>query len=151
MDAFHWLAEMPQVVRDGIHNFLSCISSSWTNSLPRIPLADKMPAMMPSIRSVTSFALSSAQIVFLSGGNGALGGTPKSCPVDGSSPLSCQNTTVVPPSCCFNAPGGQFLLTQFWDANPPTGPIDSWTVHGLWYGSLLFVLMPTAHVLNFID
>lgn len=24
------------------------------------------------------------------------------------------------------------LLTQFWDTNPVTGPVDSWTVHGLW-------------------
>src|SRR5689334_19309257 len=55
---------------------------------------------------------------------------PKSCPAD--SPLSCQNTTTVQDLCCFNAPGGQLLLTQFWDADPPTGPEDSWTLHGLW-------------------
>lgn len=24
------------------------------------------------------------------------------------------------------------MQTQFWDTNPPTGPVDSWTVHGLW-------------------
>lgn len=54
---------------------------------------------------------------------------PKSC----SSPqLSCQNTTVQNDLCCFNAPGGQMLLTQFWDTDPVTGPVDSWTVHGLW-------------------
>lgn len=55
---------------------------------------------------------------------------PKSCPAD--SPLSCQNTTAVQDLCCFNAPGGQLLLTNFWDADPPTGPEDSWTLHGLW-------------------
>lgn len=55
---------------------------------------------------------------------------PKACPAD--SPLSCQNTTVVEDLCCFNAPGGQLLLTNFWDADPPTGPEDSWTLHGLW-------------------
>ena len=22
--------------------------------------------------------------------------------------------------------------TQFWDADPSTGPVDSWTIHGLW-------------------
>ena len=55
---------------------------------------------------------------------------PKSCPAD--SPLSCQNTTVVEDLCCFNAPGGQLLLTNFWDADPPVGPEESWTIHGLW-------------------
>jgi ribonuclease T2 len=47
-------------------------------------------------------------------------------------PLSCHNTTAVEDTCCFNYPGGQVLLTQFWDTNPSTGPEDSWTVHGLW-------------------
>jgi ribonuclease T2 len=45
---------------------------------------------------------------------------------------SCQNTTVVTDLCCFNAPGGQFLQTQFWDTDPATGPSNSWTIHGLW-------------------
>lgn len=53
-----------------------------------------------------------------------------SCPAD--SPLSCHNDTLQP-SCCFIAPGGQFLLTQFWDTNPSIGPVDSWTLHGLWF------------------
>ncbi|KAI0154938.1 ribonuclease t2 [Xylariaceae sp. FL1272] len=52
------------------------------------------------------------------------------CPND--LPLSCQNTTAVADTCCFNAPGGDLLLTQFWDTDPSTGPSDSWTVHGLW-------------------
>ncbi|KAH8807834.1 ribonuclease Trv [Xylogone sp. PMI_703] len=46
--------------------------------------------------------------------------------------LSCQNVTQVQDLCCFNAPGGQLLQTQFWDTNPSTGPSDSWTIHGLW-------------------
>lgn len=62
----------------------------------------------------------------------ALGSLAASCPVDG--PLSCHNNTVVADTCCFNAPGGQLLLTQFWDTKPVTGPEDSWTIHGLWYG-----------------
>ncbi|KAI0396284.1 ribonuclease T2-like protein [Xylariaceae sp. FL0594] len=53
-----------------------------------------------------------------------------SCPAD--LPLSCANTTVVQDLCCFNAPGGDILLTQFWDTNPSTGPANSWTLHGLW-------------------
>ena len=35
--------------------------------------------------------------------------------------LSCHNTTAVADLCCFNAPGGQLLQTQFWDTNPSTG------------------------------
>ncbi|KAF3935053.1 hypothetical protein ABW20_dc0106976 [Dactylellina cionopaga] len=46
--------------------------------------------------------------------------------------LSCHNTTKVDNLCCFNSPGGQLLLTQFWDSQPATGPSDSWTLHGLW-------------------
>lgn len=53
------------------------------------------------------------------------------CPL-GQSELSCHNTTAVQNLCCFNAPGGQMLLTQFWDTKPVTGPVDSWTLHGLW-------------------
>lgn len=49
--------------------------------------------------------------------------------------LSCHNTTVVKNLCCFNAPGGSLLQTQFWDTNPVTGPEDSWTIHGLWVSS----------------
>ena len=45
--------------------------------------------------------------------------------------LSCHNTTAVD-SCCLSYPGGQFLQTQFWDADPAVGPADSWTIHGLW-------------------
>ncbi|KAK5998236.1 Ribonuclease Trv [Cladobotryum mycophilum] len=53
----------------------------------------------------------------------------KACPAD--VPLSCHNTTAVQDTCCF-IPSGQLLQTQFWDTNPPTGPSDSWTIHGLW-------------------
>ncbi|KAL8940242.1 MAG: hypothetical protein Q9211_002372 [Gyalolechia sp. 1 TL-2023] len=60
--------------------------------------------------------------------NTVLGG-PATC---SNTQLSCQNTTAVADTCCFNAPGGLLLLTQFWDTNPPTGPTNSWTVHGLW-------------------
>ncbi|CAE6404328.1 unnamed protein product [Rhizoctonia solani] len=49
-----------------------------------------------------------------------------------SAAISCRNTTIQEDLCCFNAPGGQFLLTQFWDFSPAAGPKDSWTIHGLW-------------------
>ncbi|QRV98191.1 ribonuclease T2 family [Ceratobasidium sp. AG-Ba] len=53
-----------------------------------------------------------------------------SCSITGQT--SCQNTTAQSNLCCFEAPGGQLLQTQFWDFNPSTGPSDSWTIHGLW-------------------
>jgi hypothetical protein len=59
-----------------------------------------------------------------------LAALPKTC---SNTQVSCQNTTAVADLCCLNAPGGQLLLTQFWDTAPSTGPADSWTLHGLWY------------------
>ncbi|KAB8299782.1 hypothetical protein EYC80_000034 [Monilinia laxa] len=56
-----------------------------------------------------------------------LAATPLTC----SSPaLSCSGSSTN--TCCFNTPGGQLVQTQFWDANPATGPSNSWTIHGLW-------------------
>ncbi|KAI0695632.1 ribonuclease T2 [Cytidiella melzeri] len=49
-----------------------------------------------------------------------------------SGPASCTNTTKETNLCCFEAPGGLLLQTQFWDTDPSTGPSDSWTIHGLW-------------------
>ncbi|KAF5368614.1 hypothetical protein D9758_002208 [Tetrapyrgos nigripes] len=53
-----------------------------------------------------------------------------SCGVSGQT--SCHNTSAVSNLCCFEAPGGLLLQTQFWDSEPSTGPTDSWTIHGLW-------------------
>ncbi|KAF3482878.1 ribonuclease T2-like protein [Arthroderma uncinatum] len=53
-----------------------------------------------------------------------------SCPPGGE--VSCHNSGPVQDTCCFNSPGGLIALTQFWDADPATGPEDSWTIHGLW-------------------
>ncbi|KAK6504454.1 ribonuclease T2-like [Arthrobotrys conoides] len=54
------------------------------------------------------------------------------CSKEDSSQLSCHNTAPVNNLCCFNSPGGQILLTQFWNARPDYGPKESWTIHGLW-------------------
>ena len=87
-----------------------------------------MPSLTSSFRSISKAAFAYSQIALFSGAS-VHGGSPAVC----SNPqLSCQTTTAVQDTCCFNAPGGQLLQTQFWDTNPPTGPIDSWTVHGLW-------------------
>ncbi|PQK11919.1 hypothetical protein BB8028_0003g05390 [Beauveria bassiana] len=68
----------------------------------------------------------SMSVLALAAGTMAAG---SSCP--SNSPLSCHNTTAVVDTCCF-IPTGQLLQTQFWDTSPPTGPSDSWTIHGLW-------------------
>ncbi|OJD11875.1 hypothetical protein AJ78_07445 [Emergomyces pasteurianus Ep9510] len=52
-----------------------------------------------------------------------------SCP---NPQLSCKVEFKSQDTCCFHYPGGLLLQTQFWDTDPPTGPEDSWTIHGLW-------------------
>ncbi|RPB00769.1 ribonuclease T2 [Choiromyces venosus 120613-1] len=88
-----------------------------------------MPFSMRSI--VCVLGLSQAALGFQSYARGlsSIAGTPASC---SNTQISCRNTTAVPGACCFNHPGGQLLLTQFWDTNPSTGPVDAWTLHGLW-------------------
>ncbi|KAL3707290.1 Ribonuclease T2 precursor (RNase T2) [Talaromyces marneffei ATCC 18224] len=58
----------------------------------------------------------------------ALAGTLDTCST--SSPLSCSSSSSG--TCCYEAPGGLLLQTQFWDYNPSIGPSDSWGIHGLW-------------------
>ncbi|KAJ7073782.1 ribonuclease T2 [Mycena amicta] len=55
---------------------------------------------------------------------------PMECPLD--SVASCTNSTPIDNLCCFESPGGLLLQTQFWDSDPPKGPVDSWTIHSLW-------------------
>lgn len=93
----------------------------WSN------LADKAPSV-PSLRSVL---LGGSQVIL--GAQSYFGGLDAGNAPSCSNPqLSCHNTSVVEDLCCFNYPGGQMLQTQFWDTNPPTGPDDAWTIHGLW-------------------
>jgi ribonuclease T2 len=95
------------------------------------------PPAMPSLRTLSKIALGGAQVILGNGGR-VMGDFTQSCP---NAQLSCHNTTAVENLCCFNAPGGQILQTQFWDASPATGPEDSWTIHGLWY----ICLFPTVY------
>jgi len=103
--------------RDAVHN----AAASSAN------LAAESPTM-PSLRTLGKLAVGGAQII-LGGGQRVMGDFTQACP---NAQLSCHNTTAVENLCCFNAPGGQLLQTQFWDASPATGPDDSWTIHGLW-------------------
>lgn len=108
-------------------------------TVARLPVrpASSFVDKMPSVRSVSGFALSAlgtAQAVLGYGlkspvrrqdemGNSATCNNPQ---------LSCHNSSTVQDLCCFNSPGGALLQTQFWDTDPATGPNDSWTIHGLW-------------------
>ncbi|KAF9887559.1 ribonuclease T2-like [Aspergillus nanangensis] len=83
-----------------------------------------MPRTVSSASSLSSMAL-----VALGAASGVWADL-QSCPTD--VPFSCNNSTSVSDTCCFNSPGGALLLTQFWDTDPATGPTDSWTLHGLW-------------------
>jgi len=96
---------------------------------------------MPSLRSISGYALSAAALAqSVLAGNSISSNKARqlenAASASCSNPqLSCHNTTVQTNLCCFNAPGGSLLQTQFWDTNPPTGPSDSWTIHGLWVSS----------------
>lgn len=92
---------------------------------------------MPSIRSLLKFSasvLGTAQLALgrLSSPVHRLAGNSSAAAACPHPQLSCHNTTAVQNLCCFNAPGGTLLQTQFWDTNPASGPSDSWTIHGLW-------------------
>lgn len=110
-----------QAAKDGVQNAAASLNSV-------APQASDVT--MPSLRTLGKIAFTGAQVLL--GGQGVVGDFTQSCPAP---QLSCHNTTVVENLCCFNAPGGQILQTQFWDTSPPTGPDDSWTLHGLWYVS----------------
>ncbi len=120
--------QLQEVLRDGLYKN---VSTSLDRSLSSIShrLSDNMPSFLSSLSSISRLALTYSQVALLAQGTAVEGGSPAVC----SNPQqSCHNTTVVSDTCCFNAPGGQFVQTQFWDYSPSTGPSNSWTVHGLW-------------------
>ena len=120
-----------QQAQDGIQIALSS-ASALLQSVKNSSLADTMPYTMPSLRSIANLAFTFAGSAFLAPPDNVVrAGHFDVCPSPGQ--LSCHNTTVVANTCCFVAPGGQLLQTQFWDTDPATGPTTSWTVHGLWY------------------
>lgn len=76
---------------------------------------------------ISPFSAVQALLVLNAAGHTAAG--PASCPAD--APVSCQNSSTIEDTCCTEV-YGEVLQVQFWDANPATGPADSWTIHGLW-------------------
>ena len=117
-----------EALSEDIYDFTwPCLLRSYFNDI--LPSAfEIMPSMFLSAKRFAGVVSTVSTAAILTSTT-ALGGAPPTCT---NPQTSCQNTTAVADLCCFNAPGGQLLQTQFWDTNPPTGPSDSWTVHGLW-------------------
>jgi len=106
-----------------------CFFSRYTPTTPSF-LPPDLSIMLLSLRSLALGGLALASSAYAS--SSLFAGTVVSCPVTNSTPLSCHSTGTQSNTCCFNEPGGLLLQTQFWDTNPPSGPANSWTAHGLW-------------------
>ena len=118
---------MPGILKDGIQK---ASTAAWRFGQDvSTHVIDSMATSTPSLRTIGRVALGSAQVALQPLNNAVSSFDTASCP---NAQLSCHNTTVVTDLCCFNAPGGQLMQTQFWDTYPVTGPTDSWTIHGLW-------------------
>ncbi|OQO03032.1 hypothetical protein B0A48_11316 [Cryoendolithus antarcticus] len=98
-----------------------------TSSTPDVPstTSSAVPTTTSSPVVITSSSTTSSTSAAT-----PTGGDAFNCPV--GLPYSCQNTTAIADTCCFESPGGLILQTQFWDVSPATGPNNSWTIHGLW-------------------
>jgi ribonuclease T2 len=132
MAVLDWLHAATSGILHNVHD-VALSSPSTASSIPH-PGSETMASSLPSLRTLSKVAFTGAGSL-LGQGQQVLGGPSETC----SNPqLSCHNTTVVENLCCFNAPGGQLLQTQFWDTDPATGPDDSWTIHGLWYALIFY-------------
>ena len=116
-----------------IEPWIDAVKEGVQNAAASLQSVAPQTTAMPSLRTLSKLAFGGAQVL-LGGGQRVMGDYVQTCEAP---QLSCHNTTVVENLCCFNAPGGQILQTQFWDTSPPTGPDDSWTLHGLWYATMI--------------
>lgn len=98
------------VLRDGALKNLSSLAYSSLPQLNQPSLSSIMSSsFMTSLKALSKAALTYSQIALLYTSATVSGGSPETC----SSPqTSCQNTTVVANTCCFNAPGGQLLQVR---------------------------------------
>jgi len=88
-----------------------------------------MFALLTSL-AYMAIAVVSAQDPAVFNTSSTLFGTLTDCGTSG--PPSCGGDSSDQNLCCYESPGGLLLQTQFWDTKPSTGPVDSWTIHGLW-------------------
>jgi len=115
---------LPSFLRDGFQDgfYKTLTSSALIRSIDISIIPRDMPSLFSSIRTASKAALAYSQMVLLSSGNSALGGSPPSC----SNPqTSCQNTTIVQDTCCFNAPGGQLLQVRAMEIPPEVHADDA--------------------------
>ena len=115
------LMSMQGLLRDGPFKNLSSPSYPFLPQLDLFPLSSAMSSLIPSLRALSKAALTYSQFALLSSSNTVSGGSPDTC----SNPqTSCQNTSAVANTCCFNAPGGQLLQVRQ-DAQPPFARIST--------------------------
>ena len=94
------------VLRDAVLKNLSSPSCLSLPQLDTLSLSNIMSSFLPSVKALSKAALTYSQIALLSSSSTVSGGSPEAC----SNPqTSCQNTSAVIDTCCFNAPGGQLL------------------------------------------
>ena len=109
------------VLRDGALKNLSSPSYLSLPQLGPLSLSSIMSSFMPSVKALSKAALTYSQLALLSSSNTVSGGSPETC----SNPqTSCQNTSAVANTCCFNAPGGQ-LLQVYQDAQDLYAPTST--------------------------
>lgn len=97
------------LLRDGALKNLSSPSYLSLPQLNPLSIPSIMSPFMPSLRALYKTALTYSQFALLSSSNTVSGGSPETC----SNPqISCQNTSAVADTCCFNAPGGQLLQVR---------------------------------------
>ena len=110
---------MQGLLRDGLLKNLSSPSYPFLPQLDLFPLSDAMSSLIPSLRALSKAALTYSQFALLSSSNTVVsGGSPDTCT---NPQTSCQNTSAVANTCCFNAPGGQLLQVRQ-DAQPLSAP-----------------------------
>ncbi|KAK0102031.1 ribonuclease T2-like [Cadophora gregata f. sp. sojae] len=134
-------------VSSRVSSACSCIATSTSSSASITSTSAVFTSSSASITSSTTASISSSTSVPVTSSSSSVKVTSTSSVATSSAPtsaptgtpkvclnpqLSCQNTTAVEDLCCFNSPGGQLLLTEFWDTAPSTGPNNSWTIHGIW-------------------
>ena len=100
---------MQGALRDAAFKNLSSPSYLSFPELDRTSLSSLMSSFMPSVKALSNLAWTYSQFLLLASSNTVLGGSPETC----SNPqTSCQNTSAVANTCCFNAPGGQLLQVR---------------------------------------
>ena len=113
------------MLRDVAFKNLSLPSSLSFSQLHQLPRSSIMSSFMPSLKTLSKAVWTYSQLAFISSSGTVLGGSPDTC----SNPqTSCQNTSAVANTCCFNAPGGQLLQVRRHLHGPSPSPSHTHTL-----------------------